>query len=189
MIAKALLGLSIFIIVVGGSLLIWHNYDPDFSFFSSKSHLKETMKEVQDGLNRVGAVSYTLNFHNSGTGEDKTVASKLEISQVSADPNSCFLIYEQREYRGTVHRDSGYVIELKSVKKVDVVTIEQEVKNSGVLIDHPGFTVQSTPPVFVVETIKGEMDDRNAILFLNREQAEKIGKVLTRAVEGCGGGK
>jgi hypothetical protein len=108
---------------------------------------------------------------------------------VSADPNSCFLIYEQRAYRDTAHRDTGYVIELKSVKKVDVVTIEQEVKNSGVLIDHPGFTVQSTPPVFVMETIKGEMNDRNAFLYLNREQAEKMAKVLTRAVEGCGGGK
>jgi hypothetical protein len=174
---------------VGGTLLIWHNYDPDFSFFDSKASLKETLKEVQDGLNHVGPVSYTLNFHNSGTGEDKTVPSKLEISQVSADPNSCFLIYEQRAYRDTAHRDTGYVVELKSVRKVDVVTIEQEVKNSGVLIDHPGFTVQSTPPVFVVETIKGEMNDRNAFLFLDREQAEKMAKMMTRAVEGCGGGK
>jgi hypothetical protein len=189
MIAKRLLWLSISIIVVGGSLLIWHVYDPNFSFFDSKSSLKETLKEVQDGLNRAGPVSYTLNFHNSSTGEDKTVPSRLEISQVSADPNSCFLIYEQRAYRDTAHRDTGYVIELKSVKKVDVVTIEQEVKNSGVLIDHPGFTVQSTPPVFVMETIKGEMNDRNAFLYLNREQAEKMAKVLTRAVEGCGGGK
>jgi hypothetical protein len=189
MIAKRLLWLSIFIIVVGGSLLIWHVYDPDFSFFDSKSSLKETLKEVQDGLNRVGSVGYTLNFHNSGTGEDKTVPSRLEISQASADPNSCYLIYEQRTYANTAHHDTGYVIELRSVRKVDVVTIEQEVKNSGVLIDHPGFTVQSTPPVFVVETIKGEMNERNAFLFLNQEQAEKMAKVLTKAVEGCGGGK
>jgi hypothetical protein len=189
MTAKWLLWLSLSIVVVGGSLLIWHNYDPNFSFFDSKSRLKETLKEVQDGLNRVGSISYTLNFHNSGTGENKTVPSRLEISQVSADPNSCFLIYEQRAYANTAHHDTGYVVELKSVRKVDVVPIEQEVKNSGVLIDHPGFTVQSTPPVFVVETIKGEMNDRNAFLFLNQEQAEKMAKVLTRAVEGCGGGK
>ena len=70
-----------------------------------------------------------------------------------------------------------------------MVTIEQEVKNSGVLIDHPGFTVQSTPPVFVVETLKGEMNDRNAFLFLNRDEAEKMAKVLSRAVELCGGEK
>jgi hypothetical protein len=189
MIAKRLTWLSLAIVIIGGTLLIWHNYDPDFSFFDSKSSLKESLKEVQDGLNRVGSVGYTLNFHNSGTGEDKTVPSRLEISQVSADPNSCFLIYEQRAYSNTAHHDTGYVIELKSVRKVDVVTIEQEVKNSGVLIDHPGFTVQSTPPVFVVETLKGEMNDRNAFLFLNREQAEKMAKMLTRAVEGCGGGK
>lgn len=189
MIAKRLTWLSLAIVVLGGSLLIWHNYDPDFSFFDSKSRLKETLKQVQDGLNRVGSVGYTLNFHNSGTGEDKSVPSRLEISQVSADPNSCFLIYEQRAYRGTAHHDTGYVIELRSVKKVDVVTIEQEVKNSGVLIDHPGFTVQSTPPVFVMETIKGEMNDRNAFLFLEREQAEKMAKMMTRAVELCGGGK
>jgi hypothetical protein len=36
---------------------------------------------------------------------------------------------------------------LKSVKKAEAVTIEQEVKNSGVLVNDPGSTVQSTPPV------------------------------------------
>jgi hypothetical protein len=186
MIAKRLLWLSLSIVVVGGSLLIWHAFDPNFTFFDSKSSLKETMKEVQDELNHVGPVSYTLKFHNNATGEDKTVPSKLEISQVSADPNSCFLIYEQRTYRDTAHHDAGFVVELKSVKKVDVVPIEQEVKNTGVLIDHPGFTVQSNPPVFVVESIKAETNDRNAFLFLNEEQANKMAKALSRAVELCG---
>jgi hypothetical protein len=33
------------------------------------------------------------------------------------------------------------------------------------------------------------MNDRNAFLFLNQEQAEKMAKTMTRAVELCGGGK
>jgi hypothetical protein len=38
-----------------------------------------------------------------------------------------------------------------------------------------------------MEIIKGEMNDRNALLYLSQEQAEKLAKLLTRAVELCGG--
>jgi len=189
MIAKRLWWLSLSIIVVGGALLIWHSLDPHSNLFDHQPSLKETMKEIQDELNSVGLVNYLLKFHNNATGEDKPVLSKLEISQVSADPRSCFLIYEQRTYQNTAHHDTGYVVALKSVKKVDVIPIEQEVKNTGVLIDHPEFSVQSTPPVFVVESIKAGTNDRNAFLFLSEERANKMARALSRAVELCGGRK
>jgi hypothetical protein len=189
MIAKRLLWLSICIIIIGGGLLIWHYFDPNFSFFSSESNLKDTMKEIQDGLNNIGPVSYVLKYHNDATGEDKPLSYKVEISKVSADPNTCFLIYEQRMYLDTAHQDTGSVVQLRDVKRIVVHTMEQEVAASGVLEDHPGFSVKSTPPVFVVEPERPDSNERSMFFFLNDAHANKMAKALIHAAELCGGGK
>lgn len=189
MIAKRLLWLSLFIVVIGGGLLVWHYFDPNFSLFSSESNLKDTMTEIQDGLNNLGPVSYVLKYHNDATGEDKPMSYKVEISKVSADPNTCFLIYEQRTYLNTAHQDTGSVIQLRGVRRIFVRTMEQEVEASGVLTDHPGFGVKSTPPVFVVEPERLDSNERSMFFFLNDAQANKMAKALIHAAELCGGGK
>ena len=189
MIAKRLLWLSISIVVVGGGLLIWHSLDPNFSLFSSESNLKDTMKEIQDGLNNVGPVSYVLKYHNDTTGEDRSMPYKVETSKVSADPNTCFLIYEQRTYLDTAHHDTGSVVQLRGVKRIVVRTMEQEVNSSGILTDHPEISVKSSPPVFVVEPERPDSGERSAFFFLNDAQANKMAKALSRAAELCEGGK
>ena len=189
MIAKRLLWVSITICIIGGGLLAWHYFDPDFSFFSSESNLRDTMKEIQDGLNNLGPVSYVLKYHNDSTGEDKPMSYKVEISKVSADPNTCFLIYEQRTYLNAAHQDTGSVIQLSGVRRIVVRTMEQEVAASGVLEDHPGFSVKSTPPVFVVEPQQPDSSERSMFFFLNDAQANKMAHALIHAAELCGGGK
>jgi hypothetical protein len=189
MIAKRLLWVSITICIIGGGLLLWHYFDPNFSLFSSESNLKDTMKEIQDGLNSVGPVSYVLKYHNDTTGEDKPLSYKVEISKVSADPNTCFLIYEQRTYLDARHLDTGSVVQLRNVKRIVVRTMEQEVENSGILADHPGFNVHSTPEVFVVEPIQPDSNQRSVFFFLNDTQANKMAHALIHAAELCGGGK
>ena len=187
--AKRLLWLSISIIIIGGGLLIWHYFDPDFSFFSGESNLKDTMKEIQDGLNNLGPVSYVLKYHNDATGEDKPLSYKVEISKVSADPNTCFLIYEQRTNLNAAHQDTGSVIQMRGVKRIFVRTMEQEVAASGVLEEHPGFSVKSAPPVFVVEPERSDSSEKSMFFFLNDAQANKMAKALIHAAELCGGGK
>jgi hypothetical protein len=189
MIAKRLLWLSLSIIIIGGGLLIWHYFDPNFSLFDSQPNLKDTMKEIQDGLNNVGPVSYVLKYHNDTTGEDKPMTYKVEISKVSADPNTCFLIYEQRTFLNAAHQDTGSVVQLRDVKRIVVRTMEQEVASRGVLTEHPGFSVKSTPPVFVVEPEQPESGARGAFFFLNEAQANKMAKALIHAAGLCGGGK
>jgi hypothetical protein len=189
MIAKRLLWVSITICIIGGGLLLWHYFDPNFSFFNSESNLKNTMKEIQDGLNNVGPVSYVLKYHDDTTGEDKPISYKVEISKVSADPNTCFLIYEQRTYLDARHLDTGSVVQLRNVKRIVVSTMEQEVENSGILADHPGFNVHSTPEVFVVEPIQPDSNQRSVFFFLNDAQANKMAHALIHAAELCGGGK
>jgi hypothetical protein len=189
MIAKRLLWLSVSIIIIGGGLLLWHSLDPNFSFFSSESNLKDTMKEIEDGLNNVGPVSYVLKYHNDATGEDRPLSYKVEISKVSADPNTCFLIYEQRTYQNDRHLDTDSVVSLRGVKRIVVSTMEQEVENSGILADHPGLRVQSTPEVFVVEPIQPDSNERSMFFFLKDAQANKMAKALIHAAELCGGGK
>jgi hypothetical protein len=189
MIAKRLLWLSISIIVIGGGLLIWHYFDPNFSLFSGESNLKDTMKEIQDGLNNAGTVSYVLKYHNGTTGEDRSMSYKVETSKVSADPNTCFLIYEQRTYLGAAHRDTGSVVQLRGVKRIFVRTMEQEVNSSGIFTDHPEVSVKSSPPVFVVEPVQPDTNEKIAFFFLNDAQANKMAKALIHAAELCGGGK
>jgi hypothetical protein len=189
MIAKRLLWLSLFICIVGGGLLIWHYFDPNFSFFNSESNLKDTMKEIQDGLNNVGPVGYVLKYHNDTTGEDKPMSYRVETSKVSADPNTCFLIYEQRTFLNAAHQDTGSVVQLTGVKRIVVRTMEQEVKDSSILTDHPGFSVQSSPPVFVVEPVRVDSNEKSAFFFLNHAQADKMAHALIHAAELCDGRK
>jgi hypothetical protein len=189
MIAKRLLWLSLSICIVGGSSLAWHSLAPHFEFFDNRSRLKETMKVIEDGINSVGPVNYVLNYHNNVTGEDRTVRSRQEISKVSADPDSCMLIYEHRLYLNTTHHDIGYVVHLKYVKRIAVVTMEQDLKKSAAAMGHPEFSTQASPPVFVLEAIKSDANDQNVFLFLNAELANRMAKAWTHAVELCGGGK
>jgi hypothetical protein len=189
MIAKRLLWVSISICVIGGGLLIWHSLDPNFRFFNSEPNLKDTMKEIQDGLNDAGPVSYVLKYHNDSTGEDKSMPYKVETSKVTADPNTCFLIYEQRTFLNAAHRDTGSVVQLRGVKRIFVRTMEQEVNSSGIFTDHPEVSVKSSPPVFVVEPERPGSNERSAFFFLNDAQANKMAKALIHAAELCGGGK
>ena len=189
MIVKRILWLSLSICIIGGSLLIWHSLDLNFSLFDSQPNLKETMKDIQDGLNSVGPVEYDLKYHDNSTGEDRTVHLRQEISKVSADPNTCFLIYEQRTYQNAAQHDTGSVVQLRDVKRIAILTMEQEVHNSGVFADHPKFSVQSSPPVFVVEPIRLDSHERSAFFFLNHPQADKMAHSLIHAAELCGGGR
>jgi hypothetical protein len=189
MIAKRLLWLSVSIIIIGGGLLIWHSLDPNFSFFSSEPNLKDTMNDIQDGLNNAGPVSYVLKYHNGSTGEDRSMSYKVETSKVSADPNTCFLIFEQRTYLNAAHHDTGSVVQMRDVKRIFVRTMEQEVNSSGIFTDHPEVSVKSSPPVFVVGPERPGSNERSAFFFLNDAQANKMAKALIRAAELCGGGK
>lgn len=189
MIAKQFVWFSLSICIVGGSLLVGHSLSSNFSPSAHELNLKETMKVIQDGLNGVGPIEYDVKYHNNSTGEDRTVHSRQEISKVSADPDSCYLIYEHQSYLNNKHHQFGYVVHLKTVMKVAVVTEEQDLKKGDLAMGHPEFSTHVTPPVFVVQAMKSDPNDQNTFVFLNEEQANRMAKALAHAVELCGGRK
>jgi hypothetical protein len=189
MIAKRLVLFSLSICTVGGLLLTWPNLSFQVSSANRESSLKETMKVIQDGLNSVGPVNYVVNYHNNVTGDERTVRSKQEISKVTANPDSCMLIYEHHSYLNTTRHDFSYVVNLKLVKGIAVVTMEQDLKKGDLAMGHPEYSTQVNPPIFVLEAMKADPNDQNIFCFLNHDFALQMAKAMTHAVELCGGGK
>ena len=147
--------------------------------------LTAAMKFVQDSLNAVGRVTYTVHGHDSTNGHDWTNAFSNETSRVTANPTTCRINYHFKSIRdGNVTMDANAGFLLKDVLNIDVLTRQKYFDEANLLNGHPSWVANVEPPVFVVR-IRRTANVENQFVFFDEVTATRVAKALTHAVELC----
>lgn len=147
--------------------------------------LEITMKFIQDKLNEIGSVNYTVTFYDPSGSFTGGGRMSVEKHNVVADPVKC-----QISYHATVEIDheaqpqTDYSFPLREVRSIVVMKAEKWIQDYGAGADHPGVTVTVSPEIYflVARRIKGN-EDRFA--FNDEEMANRVAKALIHAVDLC----
>jgi hypothetical protein len=144
--------------------------------------LEATMKFIQDKMNAIGPLRWTVNEHDIPDNSDRVLVQNGELYQVVADPRRCTIGYHVN-YTG---KDVNVVLNLKEVEKIKVVPLEQRIN------DLTGAEFSSTirPPIFDVmvnQRHQGDgIFDGYAFFHVDDEElANRLARAITHAVELC----
>jgi hypothetical protein len=145
------------------------------------------MRCIEEAVNSVGPVAYTVHGHDSSNGDDWKNRFSDQATSVVANPSACRINYRWRTTRdGQVLMDAGVGVLLRDVQRVDVLTRLRYFNEQNVAIGHPSWTAEVDPVVFVVR-VQRPAHVENHFIFLNEETANKVAKALTQAVKLCSG--
>ena len=159
--------------------------------------LEVTMKFIQDKLNAVGTVNYTVHWHDNAEDTNGVVRMSLEESTVVADPTICWIKYHLKIVDGTAldERDNGFF--LSDVQDLAVITGEQYTNKHYAANGYPTVDSKIDPPIFWLVARRsgnksqlsgGRTAGEDAFVFTNEEMANRVAKAMLHAVELCGGG-
>jgi hypothetical protein len=151
--------------------------------------LAETMRFIQDKLNRSGKIAYVEFAQDSTNGAAGTVTFTYEISSVFADQNQCRLSMHMKETsngRTTTDRNDGF--SLRDVNDIVVIPYEQKETERLARNGHPELVITSTnPPLMALMT--RHTDGRTYVLvFTDADLAGRVANAMQHAIELCGGG-
>lgn len=153
--------------------------------------LPATMLEIQTELNKVGKLSFVVDFYLS----DEKGTSKVmeEDSKVVADPDSCTIRYHLwKSMHGEVVNDEDVSLNLRDVKGVWTMSndelLKKVMKKEGTTPDDRkyGYYERYSPTMYVV-ALRMSNDDENGFPFTDQKQAQRVGRAMAHAVKLCGG--
>ena len=151
--------------------------------------LAETMQLLQKELNAYGKVTFTVIERDEPGGPEHISQYTFEISNVVADSASCKVRYHMSSsIKEKVISDEDLSLKLHYVLGIRVRTYVQFLKEEdGIDIENPddqarGYT-KFNPPMIMLEP-----QGADGFVFADEAMANRIAKVLTHAVELCGGG-
>jgi len=164
---------------------------------ADNSSIEVTMKFIQDKLNAVGKVNYTLHWHDNADDTYGIVQINLEESNVVAEPASCWIKYHLKIVNGTTfdERDNGFF--LSDVQDLVVARGEQEANKHYTASGYPTVDSKIDPPIFWLVARRVEKENQlsvaqtageDAFVFTNEEMADRVAKAMLHAVKLCGGG-
>jgi hypothetical protein len=148
--------------------------------------LDVTMKFIQDKMNAVGRLDYSISFHNSADNKNWVERLSDELTNVVADPASCRLRFHERFVSNDKERFSGDDgFDLRKVQNVMVLSVEQDLKRHG---EHPTWERNATPEVWSV-WVECSQNKIYSLYFRDEEMAKRVARAMNHAVELCGGKK
>jgi hypothetical protein len=133
------------------------------------------MKLLQDNLNALGNVTYTAYFHDEADNTDSKTQRGYELAGVVADPVTCRISYHYIDTLWGSRND--WQLRLHEVQGITVKTELQEMWPDAVKID---------PPIFLLKVLLPD-NGTAGFLFYDEQQANRMAKIMSRAVELCGG--
>ena len=157
----------------------------------STASLAETMQAIQNELNKVGKLNFTIHIQDKEEG-NATVQYSTEIGNVVADAASCTIRYHRkRSMRGEVVNDEDVSISLRDVLGLSMMTVEQHEKavferEKASADEQQTAHMQFDPPMFMVVARKAG-DNEEGFAFIDEKMAGRVAKALGRGVELCGG--
>jgi hypothetical protein len=161
---------------------------------ASGPSLAETMQLIQKELNAVGKTNFMVNTRDEQGGPDHIAQYTTEISNVVADSASCTVRYHWKSSTPDQVMDEGdFSLNLHDVQSVRVMTYVQYVREvDGEDTEHTDpkdwYTKYNPPIIMLVPQLARDKTGEYGFIFADEEIANRIAKVLTHAVELCGGG-
>ncbi len=158
---------------------------------ASAQSLPAAMQQIQTELNKVGKLSFVVDFYLS----DEKGTSKVleEDSKVVADPASCTIRYHLwKSMHGEVVNDEDVSLNLRDVKGVWTMSNDELLKKvmekEGTTDDDRkyGYYERYSPTTYVV-AMRMANDDEDGFPFTDQKQARRVGRAMARAVKLCGG--
>jgi hypothetical protein len=146
--------------------------------------LEVTMKFIQDKLNAVGSLDYSISFHDTATGNNWVNHFIDEVTKVVADPGTCRVTFHERlVVDDKVRFDGDDNLALKDIQNVMVLPLEQDLKQHG---EHPAWERKVNQPLW---SLWLERPNHNIIslYFRDAETANRVANAVNHAVELCGG--
>jgi len=150
--------------------------------------LAVTMQFIQEGLSQLGQVNYAAYNYDNADGTRWTTQFSTVDTNVVADAAACRISYhEKRTKDGSVTSDTDYWFSLHEVKDVIVEPREKLLKKVNTANGHPSWDAKIGPPITMLLARKAENTEWY-FYFLDEDQANRVAKAMTHAVELCGGG-
>lgn len=143
--------------------------------------LDVTMKFIQDKLNDIGTINFKI-FWQTTNGVSENNNWSIQVSNVVVDPAHCSVQY----HWNSLFPNSDYVLNLKDVEEIKVVTPFIEVGNGAVSPSAVHSTITTDPALTAVVLIQPH--GKHAFPFTDPEIADRVAKAFNHAVELCGGG-
>ena len=149
--------------------------------------LEVTMKFIEDKLNGIGLLNFAVYIHDDTKEVDRAIF-KNTISNVVADAVACRVSdHWKSEQNGKVAAEFDVSFLLKAANDIEVMTIEQALKEIDTAAGHPAWTYRSDPPAFILK-VRQKDKSVNSFEFYDEDLANRVAKALIHAVELCGGG-
>src|ERR1035437_4535909 len=157
--------------------------------------LAKTMQLIQKELNAFGKSNFTVITRDELGGPDLLAQFTTEIRNVVADSASCTVRYHWKSLTNDqVSDDEDFWLNLHDVLGIKVMTFVQYLKEvEGEDIGDPNdqtnwYTKYNPPMIVLFPQLAGDKTGEYGFIFADEEIANRIAKVLTHAVELCGGG-
>ena len=153
--------------------------------------LAATMQLIQKEMNAVGRLSFVVHIFDQveGNGTSKYIE---ELSNVVADPATCTIRYHWwRSMHGDVINDEDVTFSLRDVLSLSMMNNYQAEKkqfeeDKAYPEEKQTYHLEFVPQVYLVIMRKPE-DNVEALMFIDKKQAERVAKAMGHAVELCGG--
>jgi hypothetical protein len=147
--------------------------------------LEFTMEYIQEKLINRGVLNYDVFLHDSVVGKDWSYQFSDKLSGTYANPGSCQIGFHWKQARsGQLVTDSELYFDLRSVAKVDVLTMEQYLTEAALKAGHSSWTTRVSPAVFVLRLTKPDNQESNFV-FPDEDLANHLAKALLHAIELC----
>jgi hypothetical protein len=135
-----------------------------------------------------GAVDFALHVHDGATKRNWTVKKRSEASHLKVDPLSCQLSYHWKVARdAVVEQDVDLSVRLRDIEKIEVLAVEQDIKENDAKDGYLQRSSTSDPRVYTLKLLL--RSSSNVFNFYDPDTADRAGTALARVVERCGGAR
>jgi hypothetical protein len=186
---------SVLVLTVFSAALAQQPVAPPSKPAASGPSLAETMQLIQKELNAFGKSNFTVITRDELGGPNLIAQFTTEISNVVADSASCTVRYHWKSStKDQVSDDKDFSLNLHDVQGIKVMTYVQYLKevegeDIGDPHDQTAWYTKFNPPMLILyPQVAGDLNGQYGFIFADEEIANRIAKVLTHAVELCGGG-
>ena len=147
--------------------------------------LEFTMEYIQEKLINRGVLNYDVFLHDTVSGKDWSYQFSDKLSGTYANPGTCQVGFHWKQTRsGQVVTDTELYFDLRSVAKVDVLTMDQYLTDAAVKAGHSSWTTRVSPAVLVLRLTKPDNQESNFV-FPDEDLANHLAKALLHAIELC----
>lgn len=151
---------------------------------TSGSSLQDTTRLIQDKMNAVGELDYSISFHDTADNQNWVNQFKDEVTNAVADPASCqFRYHERLVVDGKERYSNDYGFDFKDVQDVVVLTVEQDLRQHG---SHSTWERTANPEIWSL-WVACSNKNTFSLYFRDEETANRVAEAMRQTVQMCGG--